>query len=56
MASALANFRSLVFLLFQIVVTPFYAAVMLAMFWLPRVPRYRMAAQLVLGQSHGRAR
>jgi 1-acyl-sn-glycerol-3-phosphate acyltransferase len=36
--------RSLAFLLFQILVTPFYAAVMLATFWLPRVPRYKMAA------------
>lgn len=36
--------RSLLFLLFQLVVTPFYAAVMLATFWLPPVPRYLMAA------------
>jgi 1-acyl-sn-glycerol-3-phosphate acyltransferase len=36
--------RSLVFLLFQTLVTPFYAAAMLVMFWLPRVPVYRMAA------------
>jgi 1-acyl-sn-glycerol-3-phosphate acyltransferase len=36
--------RSLVFLLFQTLVTPFYAAAMLVMFWLPRVPLYRMAA------------
>lgn len=36
--------RSVAFLLFQIAVTPFYAAVMLATFWLPRVPRYKMAA------------
>ena len=36
--------RSLLFLLFQIVVTPFYAVAMLATFWLPRVPRYKMAA------------
>jgi 1-acyl-sn-glycerol-3-phosphate acyltransferase len=35
--------RSLVFLLFQTLVTPFYAAAMLVMFWLPRVPLYRMA-------------
>ena len=32
------------FLLFQIVVTPVYAAVMVATFWLPRVPMYRLAA------------
>jgi len=36
--------RSLLFLLFQLVVTPFYAATMLATFWLPRIPRYRIAA------------
>jgi 1-acyl-sn-glycerol-3-phosphate acyltransferase len=36
--------RSLAFLLFQTLVTPFYAAVMLLMFWLPRVPMYRIAA------------
>jgi 1-acyl-sn-glycerol-3-phosphate acyltransferase len=36
--------RSLAFLLFQTVVTPVYAAVMLLMFWLPRVPMYRIAA------------
>ena len=35
--------RSLLFLLFQLVVTPFYAAVFLLMFWLPRVPRYKIA-------------
>ena len=32
------------FLLFQTLVTPFYAAAMLLFFWLPRVPLYRMAA------------
>jgi len=36
--------RSLAFLLFQTLVTPFYAAVMLLLFWIPRVPMYRMAA------------
>jgi len=36
--------RSLAFLLFQTLVTPFYAAVMLLLFWLPRVPMYRIAA------------
>lgn len=39
----MSTLRSLLFLLFQMVVTPFYAAVMLATFWLPRVPRYNMA-------------
>jgi len=36
--------RSLAFLLFQTLVTPFYAAVMLLLFWIPRVPMYRIAA------------
>jgi len=36
--------RALLFLLFQTLVTPFYAAVMLLLFWLPRVPMYRIAA------------
>jgi len=39
-----SRLRSLAFLLFQIVVTPLYAVVMVATFWLPRVPRYKMAA------------
>lgn len=39
-----ATLRSVLFFLFQIVVTALYAAVMLATFWLPRIPRYRMAA------------
>ena len=40
----MAGVRALVFLLFQTVVTPIYAAVMLLTFWLPRVPMYRIAA------------
>jgi 1-acyl-sn-glycerol-3-phosphate acyltransferase len=36
--------RSLVFLIFQTIVTPAYAAAMLALFWIPRVPMYRIAA------------
>jgi 1-acyl-sn-glycerol-3-phosphate acyltransferase len=43
-ASLQDRVRSLAFLLFQMVVTPLYAAVMLATFWLPRVPRYKIAA------------
>lgn len=39
----MARLRDLAFLLFQLVVTPFYAAVFLLMFWLPRVPRYKIA-------------
>lgn len=38
MASAL---RSLSFALFQMVVTPLYALLVLAVFWLPPLPRYR---------------
>src|SRR6478672_8729159 len=38
MASAL---RSLSFALFQVVVTPLYALLVLAVFWLPPLPRYR---------------
>lgn len=40
----MSTLRSLLFLLFQMVVTPLYALAMLACFWLPRVPLYRMAA------------
>ena len=36
--------RSLLFLLFQLVVTPLYAAAMLLMAWSPRITTYRMAA------------
>ncbi len=36
--------REVLFTLFQLVVTPLYAALMLATFWLPRVGRYRVAA------------
>ena len=40
---ALSALRSLAFLLFQLVVTPVYAALMLLTFWLPRIPRYLIA-------------
>jgi 1-acyl-sn-glycerol-3-phosphate acyltransferase len=40
----MSAFRSLLFLLYQTVVTPFYALAMLALFWIPRVPMYRIAA------------
>jgi 1-acyl-sn-glycerol-3-phosphate acyltransferase len=36
--------RALLFLLFQLLVTPLYAAVMLALFWIPQVPMFRIAA------------
>ena len=35
--------RSLVFLLFQMVVTPLYAVTMVLLFWIPRVPMYNIA-------------
>ena len=38
-----SNIRSLVFLLFQIVVTPLYAVTMLLLFWIPRIPMYNIA-------------
>jgi len=41
---ALSAVRSLLFLLFQLIVTPFYAFAMLAMAWSPRIWTYRMAA------------
>ena len=41
LTAAMSTLRSLLFLLFQLVVTPLYAVAMLATFWLPRVPRYR---------------
>jgi 1-acyl-sn-glycerol-3-phosphate acyltransferase len=39
-----SGLRSLLYLLFQLAVTPVYAAVMLLLFWIPRVPMYRIAA------------
>jgi 1-acyl-sn-glycerol-3-phosphate acyltransferase len=39
----MSDLRSLLFLLFQFIVTPLYAAAMLATFWMPRVARYNMA-------------
>ena len=40
----LAAVRSILFLLFQLAVTPLYAAVMVSLFWIPRVPLYKIAA------------
>ena len=40
----MSELRALIFLLYQSIVTPIYAAVMLLLFWLPRVPMYRIAA------------
>jgi len=42
-ATVIADFRALLFLLFQAVVTPIYAAVFLLFCWLPRIPRYLIA-------------
>jgi 1-acyl-sn-glycerol-3-phosphate acyltransferase len=39
----MSNVRSLLFVLFQAIVTPLYAVAMIATFWLPRVPRYLIA-------------
>jgi 1-acyl-sn-glycerol-3-phosphate acyltransferase len=44
--------RSLLFLLFQIIVTPGYAAVFLLFFWLPRVPRYLIARHWCLVNAY----
>lgn len=40
----MAKLRGILFLVYQALITPVYAVVMLATFWLPRVPRYRIAA------------
>jgi len=42
--NAIETLRGAAFLAFQVVVTSVYAALMLATFWLPRVARYRIAA------------
>ena len=42
-ASLLPALRSLAFLLFQLIVTPFYAVAMLLMFWSPRLWTFQMA-------------
>jgi len=36
--------RSMLFALFQLIVTPPYAVAVLLLFWLPRIPRYRFIA------------
>jgi 1-acyl-sn-glycerol-3-phosphate acyltransferase len=38
-----SDVRSLLFLLFQMVVTPLYAVTMVLLFWIPRVPMYKIA-------------
>ncbi len=42
-ATVIADLRALLFLLFQAVVTPIYAAVFRLFCWLPRIPRYLIA-------------
>jgi 1-acyl-sn-glycerol-3-phosphate acyltransferase len=42
MGRALSTFRSLLFALFQVIVTPPYAILVLALFWMPPVARYRL--------------
>ena len=39
----IADVRALLFLLFQAIVTPIYAAVFILFCWLPRIPRYLIA-------------
>jgi 1-acyl-sn-glycerol-3-phosphate acyltransferase len=39
----MSTLRALLFLLYQVIVTPCYAVLMLATCWLPRIPRYNMA-------------
>jgi 1-acyl-sn-glycerol-3-phosphate acyltransferase len=39
-----SSLRAIAFLLFQALVTPLYAIALFAAFWLPPVPRYRIAA------------
>lgn len=43
-AGLLSALRSVLFLLFQMVVTPLYAVTMVLLFWIPRVPMYKIAA------------
>ena len=40
----MAKLRGALFLAYQVLITPLYAIAMLATFWLPPVPRYKMAA------------
>lgn len=45
--------RSLLFLLFQCVVTPLYALAMVSTFWLPRIPRYLIARSWCMANLWG---
>ena len=49
----MSTIRSLLFFGWQMLVTPIYAAVMLATFWLPRVPRHRIAAHWCRTVAYG---
>ncbi|MDQ2962862.1 MAG: 1-acyl-sn-glycerol-3-phosphate acyltransferase [Pseudomonadota bacterium] len=58
----MSDVRSLLFALFQLIVTPIYAVLVLLSFWLPRVPRFKFitgwcwinlaAARLICGIRH----
>ncbi len=50
----LSALRSILFLLFQIIVTPFYAFAMVAMAWSPTPVDLQHGAQLVRGEPVGR--
>ena len=51
--SAIETLRGILFLAYQAVVTPLYAALMLATFWLPRVARHRIAAHWCRTVAYG---
>jgi 1-acyl-sn-glycerol-3-phosphate acyltransferase len=58
----MSELRSLLFTLFQLIITPIYAILVLLTFWLPRVPRFKFitgwcwinlaAARLICGIHH----
>ena len=49
----MSTIRALLFFGWQMLVTPVYAAVMLATFWLPRIPRHRNAAHWCRAVAYG---
>lgn len=49
----MSTIRALLFFGWQLLVTPIYAAVMLATFWLPRIPRHRIAAHWCRAVAYG---
>lgn len=44
----LAALRAIVFQIFLIAITPFHVGALLLLFWIPRIPRYRIAAHWCL--------